>query len=128
MGWYRVRKDGKLFISRFRWIQTPWFAIYTTRIHGADTDRDPHDHSRPFVSLILTGGYDERVVTGSDAFTRSHGRGSVHLMPLRWAHQITSVRGPLRTLVICGPRAETWSFWTENGKVDWRDDARAAAD
>ena len=98
---------------------------FLTRIHGPDEGRDPHDHSRWFASLILTGAYDETVWTDPSDLSltrrRVHWAGSVHVMRTEHAHLITEVRGSLRTLVVAGRHRGGWSFWTPGGKVDWRD-------
>jgi hypothetical protein len=125
LGRHWVRVGGELFLDRRQLVQTPWFSLLLTRIHGPDEGRDPHDHSRWFASFALTGGYDETVWTDpahlSRTRVRSHRAGSVHVMRAEHAHLITSVRGPLRTLVIAGRHRGTWSFWTPQGKVDWRE-------
>ena len=120
-----VRVGGEPFLGRLQVIQCPWFALLLTRIHGPDEGRDPHDHSRRFASFILSGGYTEAVFTDPGDLTctrpRAHRAGSVHVMRPGHAHLITSVRGPLRTLVVAGRHRGTWSFWTAGGKVDWRE-------
>ena len=125
LGRHWVRVGGRPFLDRRQVIQVPWFSLLLTRIHGPDEGRDPHDHSRWFASLILSGGYDETVWTDpsdlSRTRSRSHWKWSVHVMRAGHAHLITAVRPPLRTLVIAGRHRGTWSFWTPAGKVDWRE-------
>lgn len=124
LGHYQVHVDGVLFIDRLRVIQCPWFAVLLTRIHGPDTARDPHDHSRGFVTFILSGSYSEhliRTADGADLGVREHPRWSLRHMPRTWAHSITTVRGHLRTLVLAGPHHGTFHFWTPTGPVDWHD-------
>lgn len=124
-GRYQVHVDGELFLGRLRVIQCPWFAVLLTRIHGPDTGRDPHSHSRPFATFTLSGSYTERVWRDpaglSSSRERRHPRFSLRFMPSAWAHEITGVRGPLRTLVIAGRHRGTWFFWTPDGPVDWKD-------
>jgi hypothetical protein len=130
MGRYQVRVGGELFLDRLRVIQCPWFAVLLTRICHDDNDRDPHNHSRPFATFILSGGYAERVYPMPDHMgrggagpseVREHPRFSLRIMPQRWAHQITRIDGPLRTLVIAGRHHGTWHFWTKDGPVDWKE-------
>ncbi len=125
MGRYQVRVGGELFIDRLRVIQCPWFAVLVSRIHGPDTGRDPHNHSRAFATFILSGSYTERVWASPADLApwreREHPRWSLKVMRRSWAHEITSVRGPLRTLVIAGRHHGTWHFWTADGPVDWRE-------
>ena len=126
MGRYQVYVGGELFLDRLRLIQTPLFAVLVTRIHRADDGRDPHNHSRAFATFILSGGYAEQV--WSRPGLRGYGRGRVHrrfslmVLPQSWAHLVTRVDGPLRTLVFAGRHhREPWSFWTAGGPVDWRE-------
>jgi hypothetical protein len=138
LGRYQVRVDGELFLDRLRLVQTPLFAILLTRIYRDDAERDPHNHSRAFCTLILSGSYAERVwprpeglaLPRSDSWAsdvlhqgheRHHGRFSLMRLPQGWAHSITRIDGPLRTLVIAGRHRGTWHFWTADGPVDWKD-------
>ena len=120
-----VRVGGKLFLTRLQVIQVPWFSVLFTDIHHPDDDRDPHDHSRAFISLIRSGGYAENVYLDPGDLSRyevrCHGRWSVHLMRSSRAHLITEISSPLRTVVLAGRHRGTWSFWTPQGKVDWKD-------
>jgi hypothetical protein len=118
MRWYHVHVNGEPFLRRFRWIQTPLFAVYTTRIFRDDLDRPPHTHSRAFITIVLTGGYAE-LVNGTTA--REHRRFRPRYIGHRDAHQITRVDGELRTLLLAGWRYRTWVYDTPGGKVDWRD-------
>lgn len=120
---YWVRVGDEPFLDRRVLFICPWAAVLLSDIHGPDTGRDPHDHSRPFISWVLSGGYAELVYddpSGLSARARFHRRWSVHRMPVGKAHSITEVTGPLRTLVIAGRSRGTWSFWTRDGKVDWK--------
>lgn len=125
MARHRVTVGGKPFITRRQVVQTPLFSVLVSRIHGPDEGRDPHGHSRWFASLILTGGYGEIVFLDPadlpEVRIRRHRRWSVHVMRPGHAHLITSVRHPLRTVVIAGRHRGTWHFWTPAGRVDWRE-------
>lgn len=120
-----VRVDGRPFLRRRQIVQTPWFSLLLTRIYGPDTGRDPHDHSRWFLSLRLSGRYRETVFTDpgdlSACYTAVRHRWTAHVMPADRAHVITEVTAPLRTLVFAGRHRGTWSFWTMDGKIDWKD-------
>jgi len=123
---YWVRVGGAPFLQRRIIVICPWFAVLYTRIHLPDGDRDPHDHSRSFASLILTGEYTEKVYGSPDDLThvryRRHRRYSWHVLRREQAHQITAVsRSLLRTLVIAGPYRGPATFWTPEGKVSWED-------
>jgi hypothetical protein len=121
---YWVRVGDEPFLDRRVLVITPWFGIFLTDIYQPDANqRDPHDHSRPFTSWVISGGYTEEVFSDPVILTssqRQHRRWSLHQMPVSQAHVITAVTAPLRTLVFAGRSRGTWSFWTLQGKVDWK--------
>ncbi len=53
--------DGTPYLTRLRFVQTPWFGIYLHQIHTKDWDRHLHDHPWRFASLVLSGAYCEKV-------------------------------------------------------------------
>jgi hypothetical protein len=118
---YWVRIGEEPFLNRKVLVICPWFGVFITRIYSPDTDRDPHDHSRPFLSLILSGGYTENVHSDQGMIKKTHRRWSAHILRTSEAHRITAIREPLRTLVIAGKSRGTWSFWTPAGKIDWKE-------
>jgi len=125
LGHYQVRINDELFINRWRFLQNPLFAVLLTRIHGKDTERDPHNHSRPFVTIALTGAYAERVWPNprnrEHSYLRKHYRFVPVLVRQNEAHQIVHIVGKLRTLVLAGRHHGTFYFWTLQGPVDMRD-------
>jgi hypothetical protein len=123
-------KTGDLYLRRWRIVQTPWFSIYLHKIASPDKDRDLHDHPWPFASLVLRGGYDERIgVDTADAaiaqrppHTQTVRRGWLSLAFRRAtdAHRIVRLhRTPTWTLVLTGPRRRSWGFYTDRGYVPW---------
>jgi hypothetical protein len=118
-------KTGALYLRRWRLVQTPWFGIYLHKIAMPDKDRDLHDHPWSFVSVVLRGGYDEKLknrygFAGCDGI---HKRGwlSIAFRRATDAHRILSLsRTPTWTLVFVGVRRRSWGFYTDKGYVDWR--------
>lgn len=119
-----IGAEGDPYLDRLRIVQTPWFGVYLHHIHRADRDRDPHDHPWSFWSMPLCGGYQERVWPDkrdpAHWVTRERNRFTGAGRGRRCAHMITSVRGPLWTLVITGPRRAGWGFWVNGRLVPWR--------
>jgi hypothetical protein len=106
------------FLRRLRIVQTPWLGVYIHWIDRPDEDRDPHDHPWPVVSIILRGGYTERLFTDLEVSTvRERRRWSLHRVPTTVAHQILTVAPRTVTLMLIGRRQRGWGFWTENGFV-----------
>jgi hypothetical protein len=101
-------------------IKTPTGGIYLHRIHRADGERAVHDHPWWFWSMPLAGSYTELVLpdkrNSSLSYYRVLRRGMGRAFPRHSAHRITSIEGPLWTLVIAGPNSrQGWGFW-DNGR------------
>jgi len=119
-GRYTSVVNGKLLLSRWR-LTWPWAGIMINRIHSPDTERDPHSHTRWFVTVCLRGWYTERVFTDPDNLTawywRIHQPWLPYFMPVKYAHTITHTHGKLTTLMITGRWRRPIQFWTKDGPV-----------
>jgi hypothetical protein len=110
-------EDGQIYLFRLRIIQTPWFALYLHDIFEPDADRDPHNHPWSFISIVLRGGYTERLYLDpvrrpKDYVERTYPRFSVHRMGRTTAHRIVEAAPGLKTLILVGPRSrEGWGFF-----------------
>jgi hypothetical protein len=132
--------DGRTYLDRLRVVQTPWFGVYLHRLDVPDPGVDLHDHPWKFASLILRGGYHEAVAETRSApvyarraeampmadfmrgFPRTWRAGSVHCLRLTECHRITQLlRSPTWTLVLTGPRRQSWGFYQPEGFVDHED-------
>jgi hypothetical protein len=124
-----ARDESRAYLRRLRIVQTPWSSWYLHWIVLPDEDRDPHDHPFPFYSLILRGGYTERLWRIVPGFTRdqmgSHERrwlrGSLHKMDQEHAHMITDLRRGTLTMIFAGAKNNggRWGFYTPNF-VPWQ--------
>lgn len=117
---YRVWLDGQLFIERRR-LQTPLFGVLFSKILLDDRTRDPHTHRRAFITMAVTGSYTELVWKDAHSapIIREHKRLRPYLMRRGWAHQIVTVHGTLRTLLLAGIYHQNFQFWTPEGPIDW---------
>jgi len=120
-----IGADGDPYLDRLRLVETPWLALYVHHIHRPDKDPDPHDRPWAFASLVLYGGYAERVWPdkhdASQSFSRDRARFSAARTPRGAAHIITAISRPLWTLVLTGPRRGEWGFWPGGRFVHWQD-------
>lgn len=130
------KTPGTVYLRRLRVVQTPWFSWLIHWINEPDFDRDPHDHPWTFWSLIVRGGYAERVYSRyapntrtpvlsvrsrlANYSTRVWRRASLHKMATEDAHQITEVIPGTITCVFTGRRVRQFCFWTPAGEVPWR--------
>lgn len=125
----------QVYLRRLRVVQTPWFSTLIHWIYEPDPDRDPHDHPWPFWSLIVRGGYVERVYGRyapnsrtpllsvakrlENYNTRVWRRRSWHKMSIEDAHHITEVIPGTITCVFTGRRVRQFCFWTPEGEIPW---------
>lgn len=101
------------YLTRYRLMQTPWFAIYVHRFDGPDSRPTLHDHPWPFLSLVLRGGYQE--VTSytlplGHAVTRWNRKRTSDLHYILRLH-----RTPTWTLMVVGRRQRTWGYLDRDG-------------
>lgn len=100
------------YLTRWRIVQTPWFALYLHRMDGPDSRPTLHDHPWDFLSIVLRGGYVERRL---DPLTRQVNEHRtvrrVNRMRTHDAHAIRSLlRVPTWTLLLVGARRRTWGY------------------
>lgn len=126
---------GFVYLRRLRVAQTPWMSIYLHWIYKTDKGQDPHDHPFNFRSIVLRGGYSERlwrVVRGHSRsqhpFERRWPRFTSHKMTQRYAHRIERIAPGTVTLVLVGRKRGTWGFYGESGFVHWKDYDRSDED
>lgn len=116
-----VSREGNLHFRRWKLFQSKLFSVYVHCISKSDEDRDPHDHPWWFASLVLKGGYTERVWTADGKvkgdFTRKVGAITTH--PTTEFHQLKLLGSEAWTLVLTGRRIhEPWGYLTKNGWMD----------
>lgn len=119
------RNPNKLYLSRLRIIQTPWFGIYLHKIMLPDS-YDMHDHPWDFASLILWGGYLEYVNKNPEKraqypVVETHNRRIFSFARRKsdWSHRIAAIQKPTWTLVFVGKRKRVWGFYTMKGWVPY---------
>lgn len=134
----------ELYLRRLYVLRTPWFGVMLHWIKREDWDRDAlHDHPWEFWRFIVSGGYTEEVAYptpyGSAAWTMpieelpkqttlqpskmvTHRWLRASKFPTGAYHRITSVKPRTVSLVINGPKSNSWGFFVPGtGKVPWRD-------
>lgn len=112
------------------------------QILRADDDRCTHDHPWLMVRAILWGGYVEEYATVQDEDIgelkvrrlkpwRPWAPWRIYTGSLAFRHRIKELpRGSSWSLVLCGPKSDTWGFYLHGGYwMHWRqfvDAARSA--
>lgn len=101
------------YLTRWRIIQTPWFALYLHRMDGPDSRDTLHDHPWNFTSVVLKGGYVERRLNTHDMTVNDvHRVERINRMHTYDAHAISRLlRVPTWTLMFVGRRVRTWGYW-----------------
>ena len=112
-----IDHPGDVYLSRLMLVQTRWFGIYFHIIRRPDWSRCEHDHPWSFVTLILRGGYVEKI--GGKLFTRRPGY--VGYRSRAFEHSVVKLlNGNSWSLVFRGPNHESWGFRTPEGKTPWQ--------
>lgn len=97
-----------------------------------------HNHPWPFLSLMLKGSYTEYIqalpwkrrrtwsapkFSDKNSFPVQHKTFSapcILFRPASWNHRL-QLDKPVWTLVITGPKIQTWGFFTKWGWVHWKE-------
>lgn len=145
---FKDMPDGSKVVYLRRWYLIRIPRLFSIRIHHIlqpDTDRDPHDHPWPFLSILLKGSYVEKWATREDyligllesinkmrkemvyqnyatnwnGWTRTIKRINVHTT--KHIHQIIRFKKPggVWTLFLTGREGRQWGFQTPDGWIPW---------
>lgn len=104
-----------------RWSLQLWrgWSIKVHLFFRPDGDSCLHDHPWRFWTLVLWGGYVERVETGEEVSCRPL---TLHYRPAEYRQTILRLRRRnALTLVLSGPRERRWGFWTSDGWRHWKE-------
>lgn len=118
-----ISQEGVLHFQRYRFIQTPWFAIYLHGIFMSDMDRHFHDHPWEFWSLILRGSYRERYSCPPNHYAMHYGHyrpGDVNHHIAEDAHMLALLTPSVWTLVLVKGRERVWGYQTKEGWIDFK--------
>lgn len=128
--------DGSLYMGRWGLFETTWLSARVHYIASDDYDRALHDHPWAFVSLVLSGGYEEirpEVNDENNWMPQSdgslvevwhsswRGAGSIAYRRPTDRHMVVGVRPGTYTLFFYGRARQWWGFYTRTGKVFWQD-------
>lgn len=86
------------------------------RFPGFADDRDPHNHPRPFLTVIFAGHYFD--VTARR--TRRMGAGAVAYRRSSYTHITRADAQGAWTLVVMGPLRGRWGFYRDGRWLPWR--------
>jgi hypothetical protein len=130
---FDIMKNGQVYLRRYflvRW--RAGVSVFLHNIRHEDDDRDPHDHPRSFLTIVLRGGYTDECWKKCEFHTNHppHGMsgvehlrvGSIRLRKAEHIHRVRDVLPNTWTLTIWGPYRRTWGFWNaEWAFVPWRE-------
>lgn len=106
IGWKEIGEE----FTRYVILKTPWFQILLHRLWSPNWHPSAHNHPWSFVTIILRGGYIERVPKG---WSRWRGPGSLLYRPAEFAHNVATGGSVCWSLVITGPKRRQWQFVDE---------------
>ena len=118
-------KENVLHFKRWNILSTKWFSIYIHKIYKHDEDLHPHSHPWDFISIILFGGYTEKLYQFIYDFVRQSNYQEIERSIFSFAirkksdfHKVVSLKKdkPVTTLVIAWNRTDgEWGYLTESG-------------
>lgn len=118
-----IDSDGGPYMVRVYVGHWRGWRMYLHRYDAADGERWLHDHPFSGLSLILSGGYVEEVLSHLGAESRGWRRRWFNWIPARKFHRISSVLPGTWTLFVHGPHRHRWGFLdrveTEDGSLAW---------
>jgi hypothetical protein len=113
--------DGIVYLVRLHFFQTPFCSCMLHWLLRPDPQPDLHDHPVTFLSVVLSGGYEEEIPDPHSDGARIRRRVS------RWnfvraldTHRIVAVSPGTKTLVIAGRVVREWGFHSPSGWKPWR--------
>lgn len=112
-----VAKNGDVHFRRYRLIQLPWFSWYIHQICKSDLDRDPHTHPWNFMSIILSGAYQEMAwypPLFKGVVIKDYYAGDVIEHRAEDAHKLTLISKQVWTMVFTWGRPRVWGYQIQN--------------
>ena len=110
-------KEGELHFKRWRLIKTPWFEVYIHGIYMEDLDEHLHNHPWKIWTMILWGGYLEKIHTGRIRLRRP---GHISYAKISYFHKIDKMKKvPTYSLAIVGKRINPdWGYMVDGRFID----------
>ncbi len=109
-------KSGEIHFRRWRIISLPWFSIYIHGIYKADEDEHLHSHPWNIWTMILWGGYFEKLRGGHHRLRKP---GHMAYSKTSDFHKISEMyKIPTYTLAIVGRRKLDWGYMVDKKFVD----------
>lgn len=101
IGWEAI---GEKF-TRYTLLKTPWFNVYLHQLNAPQWHPECHDHPWSFVTLILWGGYEEKV--NGQLFWRDPGE--IHYRPAEFSHNVRT-KGTAWSVIFTTAKKRDWGF------------------
>jgi len=122
-----IAPDGEPYL--YRWFAIPRMKKVNTYFHiqvASDPERPLHDHPWDNFSIILSGGYIERLNYCEGGYnphstkTIERRKGDTIYRRAHWAHRLILPKAIdySMTLFSTGPKIRDWGFWYSS--TDWR--------
>jgi hypothetical protein len=103
---------------RWQFFNVGWLKAMIHYFPPEVSDRDPHDHPRSFVTLVLRGAYrdeswdwnDSKAAPLSPPMKECVSAGAIRYRPAQHLHVVETDRQGCWTLVVMGPVRREWGF------------------
>ena len=128
--WFRkfeisnVHDASDVYLTRWRFVESPWFSVMLHRMSRADGRPIHHDHPSTFIAFVLRGSYFEKYMMRPGNWAEieySRWIRWINFKPAEHSHYIAALgRTPTWTLVFSGPRRRTWGYWRRWSDADYQ--------
>jgi hypothetical protein len=113
--------DDDVYLRRFTVFHVGFLKMYVHKFERSDEDKQLHSHPWAFaISLILKGGYEEERREGNDVKKRVLYPGSFNFLSSDTYHRVDLLEKDCWTVILCGPKTQTWYFWDRDSLEAWR--------
>lgn len=92
-----------------------WFSIRLHKWEKGDPANYQHAHPWNFLTIVLSGGYDDVGVGRPTDFLRAP---CIRFRPLSWRHSVINVKPHTWSIVFTGRLVSEWRFWIDRHEVD----------
>lgn len=103
IGWEEIDER----FTRWEVFHCRWFSLLLHQLVAVRPHPECHDHPWWFFALVLRGGYNEYTAATGWVWRKP---GSLLYRPAQWAHNVTTTKRGMWSLVLTGPRSRQWGF------------------
>src|SRR4051794_36090884 len=95
-------------LRRWKWVVGTLFSVRLHHWVKGDPEQYQHAHPWNFLTIVLTGGYDDVGLGRETDYVRAP---TVRYRPLTWRHSVVNCTPGTWSIVFTGRAVRDWRFW-----------------